>query len=511
MRRGTASHLWGAIMEVLYTELDRKRQREVIEHEGYEREEYRTAWRRDYARLIHSAAFRRLQGKTQLFPGMESDFFRNRLTHSLEVAQIAKSIALRLNHTESFFSGDNAIDTDLVETAALAHDLGHPPFGHNGEIALDRCMLKHGGFEGNAQTLRILCRLEKKETQDFPPSDRTGAGYYLNIPKPVNEAGTDLRHGLNLAYRTLAAVLKYDKKIPKSRSQGTRKLTKGYYYTEADVVKQIKKHVGNGKRFSIPFKTIECQIMDLADDIAYSTYDLEDAFKGKFLTPLDMLSSSDELLEKVGNKVAEALEDYNFDKKRVKYYLDRLYADEFQWIIKKNRGDSSGQSDANTLARIVTDSNNASNNVASVGYIRTDFTSRLVGRFIRAVKVEVNESIPALSKVFLDADTQKEVEVLKRYAYCALIMSPRLKIVQIRGKEIVESIFDTLAGNAVKKIEPDSSLLPIDFQRLYVKSKTESEKRRVVCDYIAGMTDKYAVEFYGRLKSENPQTIFKPF
>ena len=91
---------------------------------------YRSPSRRDYARLLHSPAFRRLQGKTQLFPSVESDFFRNRLTHSLEVAQIAKSIALRLN--DSHFK-DDQIDTDLVETAALAHDLGHPPFGHNGE------------------------------------------------------------------------------------------------------------------------------------------------------------------------------------------------------------------------------------------------------------------------------------------------------------------------------------------------------------------------------------------
>src|ERR1041385_5964077 len=91
-------------------------------------EPYRTPWRRDYARLIHSAAFRRLQGKTQLFPGKESDFFRNRLTHSLDVAQIAKSIAIRLNNTLDYFKSNN-IDTDLVETVALAHDLGHPPFG----------------------------------------------------------------------------------------------------------------------------------------------------------------------------------------------------------------------------------------------------------------------------------------------------------------------------------------------------------------------------------------------
>ena len=127
----------------LYTDLDRERE-VAVEGESA----YRCAFRRDYARLLHCPAFRRLQGKTQLFPSVEHDFFRNRLTHSLEVAQIAKSIALRLNHHHSYFV-DNPIDLDLVETAALAHDLGHPPFGHDGERALDDCMKKRGGFEGN--------------------------------------------------------------------------------------------------------------------------------------------------------------------------------------------------------------------------------------------------------------------------------------------------------------------------------------------------------------------------
>lgn len=109
------------------------------------KEPYRSQFRRDYARLIHCPSFRRLVGKTQLFPGIESDFFRNRLTHSVEVAQIAKSIASRLNlEHKDFFHEAGRIDTDLVEVAGLAHDIGHPPFGHNGEFALDQCMVKSG-------------------------------------------------------------------------------------------------------------------------------------------------------------------------------------------------------------------------------------------------------------------------------------------------------------------------------------------------------------------------------
>jgi dGTPase len=148
-----------------------------------------------------------LQGKTQLFPSHETDFYRNRLTNSLEVAQIAKSIAIRLNSENPYFI-EHPINTDLVEFAGLAHDLGHPPFGHNGEAALDELMLSHGGFEGNAQTLRILSRLEKKQTRRFPDkSDR---------PVPV-VGGIDERIGLNLTSRSLASILKYDKVIPRVR------------------------------------------------------------------------------------------------------------------------------------------------------------------------------------------------------------------------------------------------------------------------------------------------------
>ena len=196
----------------LYTEADRQREQETPE-----KAPYRSDFRRDYARLLHCPSFRRLQGKTQLFPGIESDFFRNRLTHSLEVAQVAKAIALRINLEYDYFK-ENPIDVDLVETAALAHDLGHPPFGHTGEKALDDCMKDKGGFEGNAQTLRILVRLEKKKR---PESDKAD--------------GEDPRTGLGLTHRTLAAVLKYDHCI-KVQSDTNASLQKGYYQSEKPLV-----------------------------------------------------------------------------------------------------------------------------------------------------------------------------------------------------------------------------------------------------------------------------------
>ncbi len=207
------------------------------------REPWRSDFRRDYARLIHCPSFRRLVGKTQLFSGHESDFFRNRLTHSLEVAQIAKSIAVRLNATEKFLRRCGEINVDLVEVAGLAHDLGHPPFGHNGEHALDQCMREYGGFEGNAQTLRILSRLEKKITTD-------------PLAVGVTDDGKDLRFGLDLSARTLAAVLKYDEEIPLKRRAGA-KLVKGYYKSEGKRVAGIKAADGGRPVSRGKFKTIE--------------------------------------------------------------------------------------------------------------------------------------------------------------------------------------------------------------------------------------------------------------
>ena len=218
-------------MGVLYSKGDRSRL--LPSGEDKEEEPYRSPWRRDYARLIYSPSFRRLQGKTQVFPGHEFDFFRNRLTHSLEVAQIAKSIAIRLNSIASEFKKKGeALEPEIVEFAGLAHDLGHPPFGHNGEEALDERMRDRGGFEGNAQALRIVAHLEKKSTLRTVDDEM--------VPFDDHE---DLRCGLNLTYRSLASLLKYDVMIPQhSADRNTpNSVMKGYYGEEAELVEDIKK------------------------------------------------------------------------------------------------------------------------------------------------------------------------------------------------------------------------------------------------------------------------------
>lgn len=466
----------GAGRSSLYQASDRERL--AAEDRG---EDYRDAFRRDYARVLHCPAFRRLQGKTQLFPGFESDFFRNRLTHSLEVAQIAKSIGLFLNKEHSVFR-DESLDLDLLEFAGLAHDLGHPPFGHNGERALDRCMRESGGFEGNAQTFRILSRLEKKHLD--PDAQSRGAEVC-----GIDDARTDLRRGLNLTARALAAILKYDKQIPVSRPEGS-KVCKGYYAADASTVEAVKDRVLRGNSCA-SFKTVECSLMDVADDIAYSTYDLEDAFKAGFLSPLELLALDGALLRKVAERVEEAI-GTSFSEDDARDVVVELFTRNFSEF---------GEGTPDITKAVET--YKASLATAAIGYMRTKFTSELVGEFISGVEVDHNAAAPQLSRVRLRSDTHKKVETLKHITFQAIINSSRVKVAEYRGDEIVAAIFKALAG------EGGASLLPPDFFTIHERV-AEQDRRRVVCDFIAGMTDSYAIEFYARLKSENAKTIFRP-
>nr|WP_236599902.1 dNTP triphosphohydrolase [Ramlibacter alkalitolerans] len=448
---------------------------ERVQKEEEENDVGRSAFRRDYGRLLHSASFRRLQGKTQLFPGHESDFFRNRLTHSLEVAQIAKGIAQQINTTDGRFKGENAIDLDLVEFAALAHDLGHPPFGHNGERALDDCMKQHGGFEGNAQTLRIVSRVEKKvyDTQ-------AGSG---DDPCPIAEDGRDLRLGLNLTFRSLAAVLKYDSLIPAQRSEG-EKLCKGYYVSEKDLVEKVKASVGKPPE-GRPFKTIECQVMDIADDIAYSTYDLEDAMKGGFTHPLDLLAQvgDEKLLDEITAKTKREVSDVAREEVfQALVDLLQLYED------------NSTPIEAYVQSKMV----------ASSSVLRSKFTSELVGGFMRGVSVGPSDPEGlTFASLSVERGTRIKIEALKHLNYLLTIMSPRLKVVEYRGYDVVQTLFATLTSSQ------GPLLLPDDVKEAYSRLQDAGARHRLVCDFVAGMTDRYAVEFYARLK-ESGATIFKP-
>ena len=457
-------------MKPLYTAADRARGHRIEDGPAH-----RSAFRRDYARLLHSPAFRRLQGKTQLFPSVEHDFFRNRLTHSLEVAQVAKSIALRLNHCHSYFQ-EHPIDTDLVETAALAHDLGHPPFGHNGERALDDCMKDRGGFEGNAQSLRILAKVSKKEPLQSPEV------------------------GLNLTHRTLAAILKYDKPIPSEREPDAP-LVKGFYDIERELVGKIKRSVlGENENVDAEFKTIECQIMDLADDIAYSIYDLEDALKAGFVSPMQMILAT--LKDRVYEPILDDLkiDQVTLFKHVMAVWLEPAFDPQTLELdagkIDVQRGEH--------LALLAAAIYDQTQGIIENGKARTKLTSHLINECVEGTDVLVNKEFPALSEVRLNPDLLMRVNILKRLTYGLVIESPRLKTVEYRGYEIVREIFRALSK------KDGHTLLPDDYRERVVNATGKRARSRAICDFIAGMTDRYAIEFYGRLRSESAQTIFKP-
>jgi dGTPase len=489
-------------------------------------EPYRSPFYRDFARLIHSPSFRRLQGKSQLFPGNESDFFRNRLTHSIEVAQIAKSIANRLNwilsgSPQSRHDIVHYIDTDLIQFAGLAHDMGHPPFGHQGEFELNEIMKHHGGFEGNAQTLRLLCKIEKKIKDETTAQASDDYGF--------NEEGLDKRFGLNLTVRSLGAILKYDNAIPvipkpKESSLNTvSEFHKGYYFTETVVVNKIKELLSRGKEIE-KFETLEMQIMDIADDIAYSVYDLEDSLKGGFISGLDLITDHNQIYENVSVTVKQKLKK-EVTPDDVKSIISKIFNEfakkvSLKKMLVEDAFELIKQFENGEVQQVVSSYAYAtSRDQAKNGYKRSHFTSLLIGKFIRSVNIQLNSDNPAFSRVYIDNEckvndhTEKDIdvtiEVLKRFTYQFQIQSHKLKIVEARGRDIVRTIFEKLLASK-------GDFLPNDYHHIYNKAlliKDENERElqryRIICDFVASMTDKYAVEFYGRLKSENPQTIFK--
>ncbi len=493
---------------LFYTDLDFERELDTVEwtnHPTEDERKFRTPFWRDYARILHSPSFRRLKGKTQLFPGYDSDFYRCRLTHSLEVAEIGKSIANYLNFKLQNIYNNRGyktcplsfIDTDLIQACCIAHDIGHPPFGHQGEFALDKKMLKLGGFEGNAQTLRILSRLEKKE---YAKADSCGEQEEdeLNFTG-FSKNGIDLRKGLNLTFRTLASVLKYNNKIPHTRIDNTN-IVKGYFQNEEELISKIINNVAPSMESSDTFKTIECSIMDLADDIAYSVYDIEDSFKSGFTDPLSFLTAinANEAIEGVAKQVKKTGDILNIS------LMKDCSVEDVVSVIYKLLIDFSA-SNSGAPATVHTPYKNKM--IASNGYLRTKLSTELVTKFIYSTDIELNDKSPALSKVIIPPEIQLEIEVLKRLTYQFQITSSKLKIIETRGQSIVSKLFEILYE------EGKFDLLPYDVKSIVYRLKSnnkESEIPRIICDFIAGMTDKYAVDYYNRLTSSSAISMHIP-
>lgn len=383
----------------------------------------------DRARIVHSSAFRRLQGKTQIFGVGEGDFFRTRLTHSMEVAQIGKGLALFLNRQP--IMGGRGLSTELLEAACLAHDLGHPPFGHNGEAALQACMHAHGGFEGNAQNLRILTRLEAK---------REG-------------------HGLDLTRATLESVLKYLEpySVRKARRGGAPEaVEKCFYDDDAEVVRWIRQDADHQLR------SLESEVMEWADDIAYSVHDLEDGLHAGLIH-----------LEQFDNAGT----------------LDRIAA-----YASKKGGVAIAPAEVSELMQRLLPPLRAPR-ASKVKELRKTLTSSLINRFIVGTQVVERPAGAGYElQLVVPEELRREAAILMGVEFVLMIRNPRVTTLEYKGKQVVTRLFEAHA-------QPDvGDMLPEDVREAWEPVREDEGARlRVVCDYIAAMTDAHALKLYRRL------------
>ena len=377
----------------------------------------RSEFEHDRARIIHSAAFRRLQGKTQVFGVYEGDFFRTRLTHSLEVAQIAKGIALSLG-----------ADTDLVEALCLAHDLGHPPFGHAGERVLHALMRDFGGFESNAQTVRIVTHLERKH---------------------------EAYAGLNLTYPTLDGLLKYKTCIDATALAAPHtKPIKGFYVGDRDLVATIIHSTGTGQG-----RSFECQIMDVADDIAYSVHDLEDSLQAGLVSLADFRRFPAERLVQEVNATLTA--------------WDRTVSTE------------TIQSELAQIADRLEELEHTAGRAA-----RKMLTRDLIHAFASTVEIQQE-------RIDTEFSSRVRIEILKAFESHKVILDPRVTTLSYKGKEVLQRLFAVLdQGHESVGLFPEEQ--GENYQRA-LSDGDEAARKRVICDFLASMTDSSAMRFYSRL------------
>lgn len=402
-----------------YTETDRERW--VAEDPAHKRAD-RDDFARDRGRLVHSAALRRLAAKTQVLAPAHDDFVRNRLTHSLEVAQIGREFGAAL--------GCNA---DVVDTACLAHDLGHPPFGHNGETALDGIAQGIGGFEGNAQTLRLVTRLEAKRSH---PDGRSA--------------------GLNLTRASLDAMTKY----PWARGESaypTRKF--GVYEDDRAVFDWMRADASPGRR------CIEAEVMDFSDDVAYSVHDVEDAIASDWLDPR-ALRSRDEVEPVLS--VAGSLYAPELDAAELAAALDRLLASGA--VPDAHDGSRQG------MARL------------------KDMTSRLIGHFVSSVEqaTRLVHGPEDLSRydgtLVVPNETRAEIAVLKAVANHYVMTTDERLGVMAEQREVVAALVEGYVAQP-ERLDAD---LRADFGR----AASDAERLRVVVDQVASLTDVRALALH---------------
>jgi dGTPase len=420
----------------------------------------------DYARIIHSASFRRLQGKTQILNLGDSDFYRTRLTHSLEVAQVASGIVRQFAaHCSDHPVAPLFPDLSMIQAAGAVHDLGHPPFGHGGEVALNYCMRDQGGFEGNGQTLRILARLEKfSETAGANLTRRTMLSV-LKYPACYSRVvNSELRPRLNAHPSAIRVIDRVASKPPKC-----------FLDTEQDVVDWILEPLSQrdreafvatskseGKHGKALHKSFDCSIMDLADDISFGVHDLEDALALGLINETDFRALMPE--ERCASFLIHLKERYpeEFGNNVYECFIGALFGE---------------------------------------GARRKRFVGRMVHHLITSCLItelaEFDEPLIRYRAVMESGPTDF-LSALKNAVRQTVILSPVVQQLEFKGQTMVVSVFEALST------EPHL-LLPRQTLRRWQESTTPS---RVICDHIAGMTDTFLLKSYERLFAPRMGSVF---
>jgi len=458
---------------------------------------------KDYSRIVHSSAFRRLQGKTQLIPAGENEVFRTRLTHSLEVADIASRIASTLNHRHAAALGGYRVNNDVVACASLLHDLGHPPFGHSGEEVLNERMREHGGFEGNAQTLRIVTCLE----------NRLGLIEDRGAAESAITQAEGAPRGMNLTAGTLAAVVKYP--YPLGKPGRGAVAGKGIYEEEMPVIHALQ---ALGLGLSPLRRTLECQVMDIADDIAYSAYDLEDTLEAGIVTPLDLVAPDDDLLDAIRSEegVREVLGPLAADKQRANSRIVDALTQVFASLF--DLGDAYPEIQVDSV-----DGNRARHIFVARTYlesvmharhpmVRRQFLEALIERHIAAIGIVVDPAAPHFSRVAVDPASKLRIECLKAFNFHRVINSRRLQMVHYRSHKIVGELFDALFENALERDPKVRGLLLPDpvREQLLARGRRRGGSRqaaRLVADHVSSLTDTEALRLHAQLTSGQPASF----
>ena len=417
----------------------------------------RNSFQRDRDRILYTSAFRRLAWVTQVVSSEEGEPFHNRLTHTLEVAQIGRRLAEKFRCEQSEMVkklGD--IDPDVVEAAALAHDMGHPPFGHIAEEKLQECMKGVGvcdGFEGNAQSFRIVTKLAIRHIENA---------------------------GLNLTRATLNAILKYPW-LRRDRPENYDKKW-GAYITEKEEFEWARRF---GPAQGV--KSVEADIMDLSDDIAYAVHDVEDFYRAG-LIPLDRLTVSDDEVNKFAVYASQALakegQPDEYDQAECKRILREALK---RYGIVESYSGTRGQR----------------------GRLRS-MTADLIGRYVKAAKLHSATDSGGRWVRICDEDAEKEMPIFKQLLWHYVIDGAALASQQFGQRRIIQGLFDIFygeLGSASLKIFPSGYREQLVKMRESGQSDTGEDRARIVADLIAGMTEQQAVAMYHRLTGVSLGTV----